>query len=46
MLVWVTGLSGTGKSSIAQRLRDLGHRGIDADDDGISGWRSLFRRGR
>jgi len=40
MLVWVTGLSGTGKSSVAARLRDLGHRSVDADDDGISGWRN------
>jgi broad-specificity NMP kinase len=39
MLVWVTGLSGTGKSSVAARLRDLGHRSVDTDDDGISGWR-------
>lgn len=40
MFVWVTGLSGTGKSSVAERLRELGHRSVDADDDGISGWRS------
>jgi broad-specificity NMP kinase len=40
MLVWVTGLSGTGKSSVAEHLRELGHRSVDADDDGISGWRS------
>lgn len=40
LLVWVTGLSGTGKSSVAVRLRELGHRSVDADDDGISGWRS------
>ena len=40
MLVWVTGLSGTGKSSVAVCLRELGYRSVDADDDGISGWRS------
>jgi hypothetical protein len=40
MLVWVTGLSGTGKSSVAVGLRELGHRSVDADDDGMSGWRS------
>lgn len=40
MLVWVTGLSGTGKSSVAARLRELGHWSIDADDGGVSGWRS------
>lgn len=40
MLIWVTGLSGTGKSSIASRLRELGHWSVDADDDGMSGWRS------
>jgi dephospho-CoA kinase len=33
MWVWVTGLSGTGKSSVAERLRELGHRSVDADDD-------------
>lgn len=37
MLVCVTGLSGTGKSSVAACLRDLGHRGVDADEGGISG---------
>jgi broad-specificity NMP kinase len=40
MLVWVTGLSGTGKSAVAARLRELGHRSVDADDDGMSVWRS------
>ena len=40
MLVWVTGLSGTGKSSVALRLRELGYNSVDADEDGISGWRS------
>jgi gluconate kinase len=40
MLVWVTGLSGTGKSSVAERLRELGHCSVDADDDGVSNWRS------
>jgi broad-specificity NMP kinase len=40
MLVWVTGLSGTGKSAVAARLRELGHWSVDADDDGMSGWRS------
>ncbi len=39
MLVWVTGLSGTGKSAVARRLRDLGHRTVDADDHGVSAWR-------
>jgi hypothetical protein len=36
----VTGLSGTGKSSVVARLRDLGHWKVDADDDGVSGWRN------
>lgn len=40
MLIWVTGLSGTGKSSVAGCLRELGYRSVDADDDGISSWRS------
>lgn len=40
MLVWVTGLSGTGKSSIAVRLHELGYWSVDADDSGMSGWRS------
>jgi broad-specificity NMP kinase len=40
MLVWVTGLSGTGKSSVAVCLRELGYSSVDVDDHGISGWRS------
>lgn len=40
MLIWVTGLSGTGKSAIAEGLRELGHWSVDADDDGMSSWRS------
>jgi dephospho-CoA kinase len=31
--VLLTGVSGTGKSSVCRRLRDLGHRAVDTDDD-------------
>lgn len=37
-IVWVTGLSGTGKSTVCAALRELGHRAFDADGDGFSRW--------
>ena len=37
-LVWVTGTSGTGKSSICEVLKDQGHSAIDADWEGYSHW--------
>jgi hypothetical protein len=47
MLVLLTGMSGTGKSTLVQELRRRGHAAYDADDDGFSepradgrwGWR-------
>lgn len=36
--VWVTGLSGTGKSSVCQALIAQGHSASDADRDGFSRW--------
>jgi broad-specificity NMP kinase len=48
MRVLVTGMSGTGKSSLVQHLRSRGIAAFDADDDGLStaradgtwGWRT------
>jgi len=37
-LVRVTGVSGTGKSSVCEGLRQRGHRAVDADGDGYSRW--------
>ncbi len=37
-LVWVTGNSGTGKSTVCESLRALGHVAFDADEDGFSRW--------
>jgi shikimate kinase len=45
--VLLTGMSGTGKSTLVRELRARGHRALDADDDGFSepradgrwGWR-------
>lgn len=37
-LVWVTGNSGAGKSSVCALLRRLGYAAFDTDDDGYSGW--------
>jgi len=38
--VLVTGMSGTGKSTVLARLGALGHRVVDTDDDGWSCWRT------
>jgi ribosomal protein S18 acetylase RimI-like enzyme len=38
VLVWITGTSGVGKSTIGARLRELGWRAKDADWDGFSRW--------
>ncbi|WP_203984384.1 hypothetical protein [Sphaerisporangium rufum] len=37
-LVWVTGNSGAGKSTVCGTLRGRGHLALDADDDGFSRW--------
>jgi hypothetical protein len=37
-LVWVTGNSGTGKSTVCALLRARGHVALDADEDGFSRW--------
>lgn len=37
-LVWVTGISGSGKSSVCVALRSLGHRAVDSDREGFSYW--------
>ena len=36
--VLITGMSGTGKSSVVAALRRSGHRAIDLDEDGWSVW--------
>lgn len=37
-LVWVTGISGAGKSAVCELLKRTGRVAFDADDDGISRW--------
>lgn len=37
-VVWVTGISGSGKSSVCEALKDQGHHAIDADWEGFSHW--------
>ncbi|PSM44674.1 hypothetical protein C6Y14_00565 [Streptomyces dioscori] len=37
-LVWVTGNSGAGKSTVGGVLRARGHVALDADEDGFSRW--------
>ncbi|MFF3208475.1 AAA family ATPase [Streptomyces sp. NPDC002962] len=37
-LVWVTGNSGTGKSTVCGVLRARGHVALDADEDGFCHW--------
>jgi shikimate kinase len=37
-LVWVTGNSGSGKSSVCEVLNAMGHRAIDTDLEGYSRW--------
>ena len=37
-LVWVTGSSGSGKSSVCEVLKGHGYRAVDADWDGYSHW--------
>lgn len=38
MLVLIAGGPGVGKSTVCERLRDRGHRAIDADWDGLNHW--------
>ncbi|MFD9702731.1 AAA family ATPase [Lentzea sp. NPDC059081] len=35
-LVWVTGNSGAGKSTVCERLKSLGHQAVDADWEGYN----------
>ncbi|MER8010356.1 AAA family ATPase [Streptomyces sp. NPDC094149] len=37
-LVWVTGNSGTGKSTVCEVLRARGYTALDADEDGFCRW--------
>jgi gluconate kinase len=38
-LVWVTGNSGTGKSTVRKELARRGHLSFDTDEDGMTVWR-------
>jgi AAA domain len=38
MLIWVAGVSGSGKSTVCRALRGQGHWAVDADWDGYSHW--------
>ena len=38
MLTWVTGVSGSGKSTVCRTLRERGHHAVDADWDGYNYW--------
>jgi broad-specificity NMP kinase len=38
-LVWVTGISGAGKSTVCRRMVELGYDAHDADEDGFREWR-------
>ncbi|HUE58742.1 MAG TPA: hypothetical protein VMO88_04095, partial [Acidimicrobiales bacterium] len=37
-IVWVTGVSGSGKSSVCEALKDQGRVAVDADWEGFSQW--------
>lgn len=45
-LIYVTGISGAGKSAVCDELRARGYKGYDADRDGFKSWydRSTDRR--
>jgi dephospho-CoA kinase len=38
-LVWITGVSGTGKSTVRLELARRGYQSFDTDEDGIAVWR-------
>jgi shikimate kinase len=40
-LIYITGVAGTGKSTICQQLRQLGYTAYDADVDGFMGWQHI-----
>lgn len=40
-LIYITGVAGTGKSTIRQHLQTLGYKAYDADHDEITGWRHI-----
>lgn len=40
-LIYITGVAGTGKSTIRHHLQSLGYKAYDADLGGITGWRHI-----
>ncbi len=37
-LIWVTGISGAGKSTVSAVLKSTGSAAIDTDSDGFNHW--------
>ena len=37
-LMWITGISGSGKSSVRRELRRRGHTALGTDEDGLAHW--------
>jgi dephospho-CoA kinase len=37
-LIWITGISGSGKSAVRRELRDRGFRALGTDEDGLAHW--------
>jgi broad-specificity NMP kinase len=37
-LIYITGISGSGKSSISNKLKERGYEAYDADREGFNGW--------
>lgn len=44
-LVWVTGISGTGKSTVRAELRARGHPAYGTDEDGLACWQNRLTGG-
>jgi shikimate kinase len=44
ILIYITGISGTGKSEVCKELKRLGYLAFDTDEDGISAWQDANGR--
>jgi uridine kinase len=44
-LVYVTGISGSGKSAVLQELRQRAHKAVGVDEDGYARWLDRPLRG-